>query len=141
MDVVITKCPRCGKDVMTYWMSDNTGCISSKDYVLVADWAFHAECYDAMCDMLEEEVMPRSLTQLPGKPEPLPQALRFEIMHCPSCPNAHIILFDEADHPFAQMVIGPANLQRVIVDANAIYDMKAAELEANNVTQLRHPKP
>jgi hypothetical protein len=45
---VVTRCPWCQEDVTTMWTHD--GCLSSDEYVLVADWAFHAKCYDAMTD-------------------------------------------------------------------------------------------
>jgi hypothetical protein len=34
-------------------------------------------------------------------------AARFEIFICPACPNAHVVLFDSKDEPFAQMTVGP----------------------------------
>lgn len=55
-------------------------------------------------------------------PDYIPQARYFRLYRCPSCPNAHIVLFNEEDEPFAQFVIGPPNLQMIIVDANRIYD-------------------
>jgi hypothetical protein len=42
----VSKCPGCGADVTTHWMKDNTGCVSRPEYVLVADWAWHAACWD-----------------------------------------------------------------------------------------------
>jgi len=48
---VVSKCPGCGKDVTTYWMKNNTGCLSKpEEYVLVADWAFHPKCFDEMVE-------------------------------------------------------------------------------------------
>lgn len=58
----------------------------------------------------------------------VPQASRFEIFVCPACPSAHIILFDGDDVPFAQMTLGPKQLQvvndgcREVFEAKGIWD-------------------
>lgn len=51
-----------------------------------------------------------------------PQARSFRVHYCHSCPNAHVVLFDDQDEPIAQFVIGKLNLQRLITDANVIFD-------------------
>jgi len=45
-----SKCPECGRTVETLWMKDGGGCLSTPDYVLIADWAFHSPCYDKMLE-------------------------------------------------------------------------------------------
>lgn len=50
VEEVASSCPECGKQVITYWRKDNTGCESHPDYVLVANWAFHSKCWDNMVD-------------------------------------------------------------------------------------------
>lgn len=42
----ISICPYCGKEVVSKWMKDNTGCISSPEYTLVANWVYHSKCWD-----------------------------------------------------------------------------------------------
>lgn len=44
IDKLITKCPYCGEDVISYW--SERGCISNPEYVLIADWIFHSICWD-----------------------------------------------------------------------------------------------
>lgn len=36
-------CPFCGQSVMFQWKG---GVISSPEYVLIADWIYHRECWD-----------------------------------------------------------------------------------------------
>jgi hypothetical protein len=36
-------CPYCGKPVTIRW---NEGVVSSKEYVLIADWVYHSTCWD-----------------------------------------------------------------------------------------------
>lgn len=43
METLTDKCPYCDKEVTYYW---NRGIISSPNYVLVADWVMHSDCYD-----------------------------------------------------------------------------------------------
>ncbi|HEX3522789.1 MAG TPA: hypothetical protein VHT52_11965 [Stellaceae bacterium] len=52
--------------------------------------------------------MTRNLIELAANGVGLLSATRFEIFICPACPNAHIVLFDSDDMPFAQMTVGPA---------------------------------
>lgn len=40
-----TDCPYCGEIVVSHWLPGQ-GCLSSPDYVLVADWIYHAACWD-----------------------------------------------------------------------------------------------
>jgi phosphatidylserine decarboxylase len=53
-------------------------------------------------------------------PDPIQQASHFRIYKCSSCPNAHIVLFDENDNPFAQFVVGPINVKRIIQDCERV---------------------
>lgn len=39
------RCPYCGNPVISLWVKGG-GCLSSPDYVLVADWIFHSSCWD-----------------------------------------------------------------------------------------------
>jgi len=48
---VVSTCPACGLPVTTYWMQDNTGCVSRPEYTLVADWVYHAHCWDDLGTM------------------------------------------------------------------------------------------
>ena len=41
----VTDCPYCGKPVVSRWAPQG-GCFSSPDYVLVADWIYHAACWE-----------------------------------------------------------------------------------------------
>jgi hypothetical protein len=43
---VVSVCPFCRQNVTTYWMKNNSGCLSRPEYTLVADWAFHSACWD-----------------------------------------------------------------------------------------------
>lgn len=45
IDDVPCRCPYCGKTVVGKWQR-NAGMLSDPAYVLVADWLFHAECWD-----------------------------------------------------------------------------------------------
>ena len=54
IEFFVTKCEGCGEDVTSYWMKDNTGCVSRPEYVLVADWIFHSECWDKVVKDYEE---------------------------------------------------------------------------------------
>lgn len=54
-------------------------------------------------------------------PDEIPQARYFRVYYCPSCPNAHIVLFNEEDEPFAQMVIAPYNLRNITRDCTRVY--------------------
>lgn len=49
----VSRCPGCGKDVTTYWMKDNTGCVSRPEYVLIAASAYHSECWDKAVENYE----------------------------------------------------------------------------------------
>jgi hypothetical protein len=40
----------------------------------------------------------------------IPLSDRFEVFECVACNNAHIVLFNENDEPFAQMTVGPLQL-------------------------------
>lgn len=43
-EIVTTNCPYCQKPVETRWTE--RGCIPSADYTLIADWIYHAACWD-----------------------------------------------------------------------------------------------
>jgi hypothetical protein len=45
---MITPCPYCGGDVVSTWakVEDGGGMISDPSIVLVADWIYHAACWD-----------------------------------------------------------------------------------------------
>jgi hypothetical protein len=45
--------------------------------------------------------------------ENVPLSDHFEVFECESCPNAHIVLFDDKDEPFAQMTVGPQQLATI----------------------------
>lgn len=40
-----TTCPYCGNDVVSKWVKGG-GMFSDRDIVLVADWIYHAACWD-----------------------------------------------------------------------------------------------
>jgi len=42
----VSTCPGCGLRVTSYWMKDNTGCVSRPEYILVAHWVYHSPCWD-----------------------------------------------------------------------------------------------
>lgn len=44
---VMIKCERCGVPILSFWAPGNRGLLRG-DYVPVADWLFHPDCYDAM---------------------------------------------------------------------------------------------
>lgn len=46
----VTKCPECGQDVTTLWLKNGRGCLSRPEYVLIADWVFHSECWDKLVE-------------------------------------------------------------------------------------------
>ena len=37
-------CPYCGTEVVSYWVPE--GCITRREYVLVANWVYHSICWD-----------------------------------------------------------------------------------------------
>jgi hypothetical protein len=41
----LTDCPFCGAPVRSLWVPQG-GCLPSPDYVLVADWIIHTDCWD-----------------------------------------------------------------------------------------------
>jgi hypothetical protein len=45
-------CIGCGEPIDTLWDDNDNGttngCLSSPDYLLVADWVFHPKCFDEM---------------------------------------------------------------------------------------------
>jgi hypothetical protein len=43
------KCPYCGKQV-EYLYVEGGGVLPSPDYVLIADWVYHAACWDKQVD-------------------------------------------------------------------------------------------
>ena len=45
IDDVPCRCPYCGKTVVGRW-ERNAGMLSDPDQVLIADWLFHAKCWD-----------------------------------------------------------------------------------------------
>jgi hypothetical protein len=44
-----TSCPYCGKEV-EYLCVQNGGVLRSPDYTLIADWIYHATCWDKQVD-------------------------------------------------------------------------------------------
>jgi hypothetical protein len=60
----------------------------------------------------------RNITEFPDS---IPQAHYFRVYRCPTCPNAHIVLFNVDDEPFAQFVIAPENLMNIIKDSNQVF--------------------
>ena len=59
IELVVTKCPYCLENVTTKWTKD--GCVSDKEYVLIASWAMHATCFDKMYAESEVRVAARRL--------------------------------------------------------------------------------
>lgn len=49
---VTVECAKCGDNVYTYWAANGGGLLPG-DYVLVADWFFHPECWDAIVNKKE----------------------------------------------------------------------------------------
>jgi len=47
METCEDTCPYCQFPVTYYW--DN-GVVSNKDYVLIADWIYHTECWDKLVE-------------------------------------------------------------------------------------------
>lgn len=50
LEPITTACPGCGKTVISYWHKDNRGMESRPEYVLVADWIYHSECWDKLVE-------------------------------------------------------------------------------------------
>lgn len=42
---IMETCAGCKKPIPTWWMNDGSGMISKPEYLLVADWVYHAECW------------------------------------------------------------------------------------------------
>jgi hypothetical protein len=48
-DIEIIDCSECGQPIETRWARDgNHGLLPSDDYLLIADWVFHPDCWDAV---------------------------------------------------------------------------------------------
>jgi len=47
------ECAQCRVPIRSLWAAGNHGLLSG-DYVLVADWLFHPECWDAVVSDLPE---------------------------------------------------------------------------------------
>jgi hypothetical protein len=65
--------------------------------------------------------MTKEIFDITDFPDPIPQASYFRVYKCPTCPNAHIVLFDENDDPFAQFVVGQVNVKRIVEDCERVH--------------------
>jgi hypothetical protein len=45
-DAEVYTCPYCCKDVVAYWALNNSGLISQDNYVPIANWIYHSECWN-----------------------------------------------------------------------------------------------
>lgn len=73
-------------------------------------------------------------------PDEIPSARYFRVYSCPSCHNAHIVLFTEDDVPFAQFTVAQLNLQRIIVDCNVVFGKTFEEREGALIIPFPPPK-
>ncbi len=64
--------------------------------------------------------MTNEILDISDFPDAIPQARYFRVYKCPTCPNAHIVLFDENDNPFAQFVVGEVNVKRIVDDCGRV---------------------
>jgi hypothetical protein len=46
-EIIILECPYCRKQVGIVW---NHGVVSKPEYVLIADWVYHSECWDKLVE-------------------------------------------------------------------------------------------
>jgi predicted nucleic acid-binding Zn ribbon protein len=65
--------------------------------------------------------MTKEILDISDFPDPIAQASYFRVYKCPTCPNAHIVLFDNNDTPFAQFAVNHANVMRIIKDTGLIF--------------------
>jgi hypothetical protein len=59
----------------------------------------------------------------------IPLSARFEVFECIACPNAHIVLFDEDDKPFAQMTVGPLQLGVICAGCEDVFKAKGVMID------------
>lgn len=71
--------------------------------------------------------MVKNLLEVDYPDEGIESAVRFEVCECPSCPNAHIVLYNEANEPFAQMTLGPSQLRTLIGGCEEVFGEKKPE--------------
>lgn len=48
--IVVIACGVCGLPIKTAWATDGNHGLMPGDYVLIADWVFHPDCWDAVAD-------------------------------------------------------------------------------------------
>lgn len=53
---------------------------------------------------------------------PIPSATYFRIHRCNDRSHVHVVLFDADDVAFAQFTIGRQNLDRLTIDAEAVFE-------------------
>lgn len=61
---------------------------------------------------------------------PVPEGVYFRVMFCGSCPNAHIIIYDENKIPFCQFALSASDCDRVAREIRA-RDPNFRELKAD----------
>jgi hypothetical protein len=56
IEAEIVDCAECGVPIKTLWVKNN-GLIPSEDYLLIADWIFHPDCWSKSVEgyLAEEE--------------------------------------------------------------------------------------
>jgi hypothetical protein len=59
----------------------------------------------------------------------IPLSFRFEVFECIACPNAHIVLFNENDEPFAQMTVGPIQLGVINAGCEQVFKAKGVMID------------
>jgi hypothetical protein len=48
-EIDIINCAECGQPIETRWMKNGRGMLPG-EYLLVADWIFHPNCWDSLVD-------------------------------------------------------------------------------------------
>lgn len=71
--------------------------------------------------------MANDLMDLARYGKSLATADHFQVFHCPTCRNAHVVLFDENDEPFAQMTVGPTQLRVINDGCHAVFELKKVD--------------
>lgn len=77
-----------------------------------------------------------------------PKAHRWAVTTCGSCPNAHLLLYDENDRPMADATVSPAQVSTLVnaltkAHAEARRDNLRKQQEGLNMTmqwEMLHPK-
>lgn len=72
--------------------------------------------------MADEDIVIYSITEFP---DAIPMATSIRVYKCPSCRNAHVVLFDLEDNPMAQFTMASKTLDYVNAHAKVVFECEA----------------